>query len=356
MFGPLGSRLPDHVMALEKVSLEPAWEYDDPIGLTKCFLKILARCQEFDAILFNIYLTSFGNGELANGLGLSIPIALGALAPNRVVVYMHNFLETSDVASLGYNPSLTQRVMVRTLEALLSMLTRVVVPLPSQVTTMRSLLPGPIQQVFVPHVDAFANPVQANRRAESPSATPVDKPVSILLFGAWGPQKDLVGVIDCLESLRADGHNFSVVVAGHVNSAFEGSADQIHRLEQRLPHDVYRFILEVPDRAVAPLFEAATLVILPYNATGGFSGVMSLASYYCVPIISYDLPGMRETATLLNIDCEFVRPRDPVSLSLAISKVACGNSRQTSSTDAPSGNPGNLELISVRSALQILGY
>jgi glycosyltransferase involved in cell wall biosynthesis len=155
----------------------------------------------------------------------------------------------------------------------------------------------------------------APRRLGAPSAS---EPLKVLLFGTWGPQKDLEGAIAALRPMVRPGGSVQVTVAGAANPNFPEHARRLERLAQELPPPGFTFIGRVEDEDVPSVFLSHDVLLLPYHAAGGYSGVMNLGAAYGIPVIAYDHAQLRECAVQLGLTAVFVPATDPEALRVAV--------------------------------------
>ncbi len=315
VFATMDSKIPSS-LDQSKLEIVRSWNVDDPITLVRSLLRMLNRAHEIDSYLFNTYLTMYGRSRIANALGLVIPSLLVLFTRKPIVVYMHNFLETQDISQLGYAPSSITRVGTRSLEYVLLKSTTVVVPLPSQreeLTREFGLSPQAVPLPIEPYglMLSMKEPLDFSR-VGSPG------PVRILLLGTWGPQKDLKGALEALQAARSQGSSFKVSVSGAVNMHFPEYLRELDELAASGKSEWISLLGFVPDSEVLQVIADHDLVLLPYNATGGFSGALSLAAFCHTAIIAYDLPQLRETAALVGARPIFVRGRDLNSVAKAV--------------------------------------
>ncbi len=324
VFAQAGASLPAVPMA-RPPEVVPAWRFDDPGSLVAAAVRMLGASRRLDAFLFNIYLTSFGARRVSNAVGLLIAPFLALLSRRPVVVYMHNLLETQDVRALGYAPGRATRLLLRVIEYALLRLTDVVVPLRDQATTIARHFSVGATPLFLPYMDAaYLSLAQVAAAPSSPPPAPelgAPEGPGILLFGAWGPQKDLPGALKALHELRASGLRFRVTVAGAANVGFPEFADVLDRLEQQYRPDGFAFRGTVPDERLLELFAQHQVLVLPYAATGGQSGVMNLGTLARQTVVAYDSPQLRETAELLGTEVEFVPAGDREALLAALRRA-----------------------------------
>jgi len=75
--------------------------------------------------------------------------------------------------------------------------------------------------------------------------------------------------------------------------------------------------------------------VLPYRATGGYSGAMNCAAFCDTTMVSYDLPQLRETAAELGVSPFFASGTDSESLADVIrTAVAFVRSRPRTQEEA----------------------
>src|SRR5208282_1361852 len=224
-------------------------------------------------------------------------------------VYMHNLMETQEVELLGYHPGLFARTGVRMLERSLLKRTTVIMPLASQVAAVNDHLGLPVVPFFFPYMEGYlaAEGIRAPG-APDEAARGKGRPFRVLLLGRWGPQKDLLGALRALDHAIESGLDLRVTVAGDENPHFPGfltdlDYGEFQALSGRLEH-----VHDPPDSKVVELFLSHDLLLLPYRTVGGYSGVLNFAATVGIPTIAYDLPPLREQASLEEANTTFVRP------------------------------------------------
>lgn len=324
VFAQAGASLP-RLAASKRPEIVSAWRADDPVSLVAAAVRMLWASRSLDVWVFNMYLTSFGARRASNAVGLLLPTVLALLARRPVVVYMHNFLETQDVRSLGYAPGAAAHAFLRFAEGALLALTVVVVPLQEMAAQLQRHYSARATPLFLPYMDA-AYLVLARDRTLEPTPSPKEaaqrvRCPGILLFGSWGPQKDLEGALGALRHLKQAGRSFRVTVAGGANTGFPQYAEVLDRLSSEYQEQGFGFRRDVPDDAVLRLFSEHQVLVLPYVATGGQSGVMNLGTLAGQVVVAYDSPQLRETAELLGTDADFIPRGDHAALEAAIDRA-----------------------------------
>ena len=330
VFAPEGSDFP-RAMDRAKISLRRDWRFNDPVSLIRAFLKIRAESPKLDIIIFNLYLTSFGTGNLSNGVGLLLPVLVSFSTRRSPVVYMHNFIETQDIEALGYRPSFLRTLVAKVLERLIMLRCQLVVPLLSQKRTLEQKTHGRIEYGIVPFVEAMPGVLLGGSSIAVSSEPPSGK-LRVLLFGLWGPQKDASGILRALTEIHARGLPLEVTITGGINPAFPAYGAYLRSLVSSLGSKAFNLIEEPPEESIRDLFHSSDVIILPYSAAGGYSAVMNQSAFYRLPILAYDVPELRECAEEIGIPCRFFEPGDVAELERSLRTVQSeqlGGSRPT---------------------------
>jgi glycosyltransferase involved in cell wall biosynthesis len=226
---------------------------------------------------------------------------------------MHNLLETQDVEKLGYTPGLLTKVIVHSVERLIAKRTVLIVPLPSQRDVARRKLSAHVESFVMPYAEAVSaldDESGSGNRIPDSEAGGTPRWQNVLLFGFWGPQKDLPGGLKILHEVIKGGIRLHVWVVGSVNTHFPEYATRFERVKQALPSQYFEFVGEVDEQKLSSYIRRADLVFLPYMATGGYSAALNVAAGFDAQIVAYDLPALREFSGLIEADCTFIDPLD----------------------------------------------
>jgi glycosyltransferase involved in cell wall biosynthesis len=133
----------------------------------------------------------------------------------------------------------------------------------------------------------------------------------VLFFGNVRLYKGVRDLIDAFPRVTAS-TNAVLVVAG---TFFEPIAGYRARVQELGLGDTVRLIDEyVPNEEVAPLFELADLVVLPYRSASQ-SGVMPLAAAFRKPVLATETGGLPDALAGTGM---LVPPEDPDALGAAI--------------------------------------
>ena len=305
----------------KKIRMVPSWKYDSVISLLKTLFKMIRMRQDVDIYFFNIFLTSFGSSRKANVTGLLLPILLARLTGKRVCTYMHNFIETQNIEKLGYRRTWWAIKIANLLERLIAHNTLLLVPLKSQRTVLETILHTRVHNVVIPYVEGLCSfmcrPNVGSNFRKGNGVVP-----TFLLFGSWGPQKDLEGALTIFGELSSEGNDLQVVVAGKVNSNFPGYDRKIENVIDDFPVKNVNWTKNVPEENVSELFYGSDVLFLPYNAAGGYSAVMNVGAFYGIKVVAYDIPELREFDSIIKAGCVFVDPSDHASIKLTLLKTA----------------------------------
>ena len=321
---PFGSSVPES-HDTSKVVLKSSWAYDDPVSLIRTIFHMILDSRSTDLFIFNIYLTSFGDGAISNGIGLLLPIVLARVSRARVLVYMHNLVETQELESLGYGKRKASAWIASIIERLLVSSVRVVVPLRAQSKCLMDAHGWRLPSLILPYIDGVSGVSRSVPHA-APPPRGASEHLRVLLFGAWGPQKDLEGAVSMLSEISSSGFPLEVLIAGSLNSGFKSRKDEYLRVLSRLPRGLFSFygnlpFSDVPPESVQQLMHSVDVLLLPYNAAGGYSSIMSIAALHGLPIISYDVAQLREFDGEIQAGTIFIAPRDAGGLLQALHKV-----------------------------------
>jgi glycosyltransferase involved in cell wall biosynthesis len=316
----------------QKVKLFEFYRYDDSVSILH-LLKI--NWHNYDVVIFNMLPTGFGNRTLPNALALFVPIALKIICrQSNIKVIYHNSIFTNDVHALGYSSAFNR---------------------------MRAFFLGIVERTLFKNVDTFAlfdlykkriddsvgknNVHVLNWRhleaittlylnhaidAEFVETKKTDIPI-IMMHGSWGPQKNIELGLKVLKELKCEGEKFKLVISGGLNHHFPEYKNKFERFLHSYSEIIDEYLGPVTERDIMKIFLKASLLILPYNTPGGFSGVLELAVFFEVPTVAIDFPEFREQIRGIN----FVRLVDSEdSLKLVTKDILKSNTIRNSKINA----------------------
>jgi anti-anti-sigma regulatory factor len=143
----------------------------------------------------------------------------------------------------------------------------------------------------------------------------------LLAFGKFGTYKKAEVLLEALPILRQryPHKQFRITIAGTDNPNVKGYID---RLQTQYRHDPdVVFTGYVPEEEVAALFQSATLIVFPYTATTGSSGILHQAGSYARACV---LPNMDDLARVVEEEGyagEYFETANPASLAAAIGRL-----------------------------------
>jgi glycosyltransferase involved in cell wall biosynthesis len=305
------------------VFLRRSYDRDRPLSILNT-LWALRRWQG-DLLVFNMNTTSFGSRSSSNLLGLLMPVVVRTIFRKPAVVVYHSSVLTTDFERLGYT-SFFDRVrgaVASTVERLLFRMVPTFVLLECYKDRLDRKVPNA-------HVRTFRNeyleaiPTITMNKLDTPGlivhcGRAQGQVPTLLLHGYWGPQKDLDGILRTLQSLASEGVRFNLTLSGSVNPHFPAYAAHLEELMTKYRGIITSRLGAVPETDVAGLMTQSDLLLLPYNASGGQSGVMEIASCFDLPSIVSDFPEYREKAMTKPtvVLCESSRMDDAIRSALA---------------------------------------
>ena len=96
--------------------------------------------------------------------------------------------------------------------------------------------------------------------------------------------------------MKGDGVKFRLVISGGVNHHFPEYERSFQELLRSYSDIIDEYLGFVTEKEIMKIFLNANLLILPYNTSGGHSGVLEQAIFFEVPTIAMDFPEYREQA------------------------------------------------------------
>lgn len=295
------------------IELVPCWDFNSVLAPFQ--IRQQMRRMHADALIFNLQFMTFGEGK--------VPAAIGLLAPwlcrrkgLPVITLLHNITETVKLENIGLSKGgLAARVMLRIGRVLTRFILKsdlVGLTISQYVDIIRREYKVK-HAVLLPH-GSFDLP----SRVELP-----DDPgtVHLLAFGKFGTYKKAEVLLEALPILRQrfPHKRFRVTIAGTDNPNVKGYIDSLQRLYKNDSDVVFTgYVLE---EEVEALFQSATLVVFPYTATTGSSGILHQAGSYARACV---LPNMDDLARVVEEEGyagEYFETADPVSLADAVGRL-----------------------------------
>jgi glycosyltransferase involved in cell wall biosynthesis len=159
--------------------------------------------------------------------------------------------------------------------------------------------------LFIPH---------GNMSHNCASIDPEDK--VILMFGHMGPFKGLPTMLRAFEKIAKERNDIHLIIAGANHPNYPTYLDEFIK---KAPPKVV-FTGYVPENDLCKVFGMADVVVTPYLLATGTSGVFHLACGFGKPVVSSNLPEIRELLSDGALAL-LVPPGDADALKDAILKV-----------------------------------
>ena len=261
-----------------KVEILRVWKADHPLSILGIVFHVLKLRP--DVVHFNVHFQSYGRSRITNFVGLLLaPVC--RLLGFRVVATVHNFGDMVDLEKVHVKPSLLNRLGIFVVTKLMLLLiSRVVVTVRSYVDYL-GMRYGRMGAIYIPHGTSVNSCL---------SIDPHER--VILMFGHMGPHKGLPIILKAFEELLKERDDVKLVVAGSSHPNFPGYMERFRReVTDRVKVE---FLDYVREEDLATVFGMADLVVLPYLAATGTSGVFHLACGYEKPVVASNLPEIRE--------------------------------------------------------------
>jgi len=159
---------------------------------------------------------------------------------------------------------------------------------------------------------------------QKPNHTLPKGPLQIMTFGKFGTYKKVESLIEAVELVKkSSGLDVEVVIAGTDNPNVPGYLASVQEKYKHL--DQVRFTGYVEEHEVPTLFKNSAVVVFPYTATTGSSGVLHQAGSYGKAVV---LPDLGDLALLVKDEGyrgEFFAPESVQSLAKAIETIITNN-------------------------------
>ena len=272
-------------------------DYRKPLNMLRIPLKM--RRIKGDPVIIVYGPTAFGEGNLSNLIGMILPVLISKLSQKNVKIINQGSVFTHDSEALGYKglKDKLRRNVVKSIEKFVYKRIRTYFQLDyykeivtqkigkkSVAGVMRSDFIDPIATLYLNDLD---NLRQMERNKEH------DR-IRILLHGFWGPQKDPETALIAIKNLKRNYKNIDLIVSGGINHHFPGYAEYFRGLLNDFNDVIDKYLGYVDEKELAKLFIENEIVLMPYRASGGQSGVLEFASFFENIVVCTDFPEFRE--------------------------------------------------------------
>jgi glycosyltransferase involved in cell wall biosynthesis len=279
----------------QKVRILSSYKYDDPVSIIK-LIKI--PWYNYDKVIFNLLPTGYGQSLLTNFIALNMPLILTKLLKiKNVEIIYHNSVFTNNIQLLGYDTGLdrVKSFFLGIVERKLFKSVKTMVFLNLYKKRIDSSIGKNKVEVYqARYLEAITTSYQ-NKILECDHIEREKNSVPIILMhGNWGPQKNIDLALSALNDLKKEGLEFKLIISGGVNHHFPGYEKKFTQLIQSNKNIINKYMGIVNEKDIMNNFLKADLLILPYKAPGGHSGVLEQAIFFELPTVAMDFPEYRE--------------------------------------------------------------
>lgn len=258
----------------DNVRIKPTFDPSRPLSTLNLYG---INWKNYDRVIFNIFPTSFGKSSVLNMFGLLAPYILTKLGNRNIRVVYHNSTFTNDVEKLGYNSRIDRfkKLILSRVEMRMFKSVPTYMPLKGYVNTIlsknkKALVHFIDMRYFEGVPTIYMNALSKNKNIERSE----NSKKTVLLYGYWGPQKNLEFALKTLSELRKEGLAFHLVLSGGFNSNFPDYIGYFDELVKKYSSTIDENIGYVAEKDILKLFLRSDLVVIPYNTPGGHSGVL----------------------------------------------------------------------------------
>ena len=284
-----------------KIKIKRVWKENHPLSILGIMIQVLKL--KPNVVHFNLGFQSYGKSKIANLTGLSL-VFLCRLCGLKVIVLLHNIAELVNLEKAKIKPTFANKAGILVATRLVLSASRVIVMVKSYAGYLRKKYRHK-GILFIPH---------GSKGGNCKSIDPEKK--VILMFGHMGPFKGLATMLSAFDKILKETNDVQLVIAGTDHPNFPGYLDEF--IKNAPPKVV--FTGYVPEKDLCEVFGMADVVVTPYLIATGTSGVFHLACGFGKPIVSSDLPEIKELLAD-GASALLVPPSDSEALKNAILKV-----------------------------------
>jgi len=296
-----------------KITVKQCWKFNSYFNVFTV-AKAINKTQP-NAVLFNLQFMKFGDKKAAAALGLLLPLVCKfKRIPN--IVLLHNILEEVDLKSAGFtaNP-----ILKRIYNFIGTTLTKLILQTDTLAVTMQKYVTILEEKYKAKNIKLIPHGTFEVSEKEPNYILP-EGPLQVMTFGKFGTYKKVEPMIEAVEKVRKyTGLDIEIIIAGTDNPNVPGYLDRVQEKYKKVPQ--LRFTGYVEENEVATLFNNSAVVVFPYTATTGSSGVLHQAGSYGKAVV---MPDIGDLALLVKDEGyrgEFFNPKSVDSLAKAIEAI-----------------------------------
>ncbi|MEM6722141.1 MAG: glycosyltransferase [Bacteroidota bacterium] len=303
-----------------KITVKECWKFNSYKNIFSV-TKAINQTQP-DAVLFNLQFMKFGDKKVAAALGLMLPwICSLKNIPN--IVLLHNILEEVDLASAGFT---SNKLLQKAYNFIGTSLTKLILKADKVAVTMQKYVDVLEKKYLKENITMI--PHGTFEIASKPSYKLPEGPLKVMAFGKFGTYKKVEGMIEAVEKVRqSTGLDLEIVIAGTDNPNVPGYLANVQAQYKHVPQ--LTFTGYVAEEDVATLFNESAVVVFPYTATTGSSGVLHQAGSYGKAVVMPDLGDLALLVQDEGYKGEFFEPTSVDSLANAIKAIVTNEAYRT---------------------------
>lgn len=258
-----------------KVKIYRIWQADSFFSILR-IMRFIVKLKP-DVVHFNVSFQSFGKSKLTNLSGLTL-ILLCRMFGFKVLAGVHTFADMADLEKFNVKPTVLNKIGIFVATKIVLSAQNVVVLVKGYGDSLKRRY-GHKGVLFIPHGTTVVTdpPIASDEK-------------TVLLFGHMGPHKGLPLMLKVFKEIQSEKPNVRLIVAGTNHPNYPNYLQPF--IKAHTPNVEYTGY--VPQDKLASVFERANVVVLPYYAAPGTSGVFHLACGFSRPVVASDLPEIRE--------------------------------------------------------------
>ena len=267
---------------------------------------------ESSLVIFNFFPTSLGKNRVRNFIWSLIPLYLRFYGKRVLMIFHNSVTTTSDWKSLGYSKimDLISARLYTMIERSLFRATCSVFLLESYKSFIRSKLGLNVLAAPFKYIDSLtALLASGNSNLDLIEIAAISDIKTIHIHGNFGPQKDLEFALCILSQIAEHGFKFQLYITGSINSHFPEYKEKFEQLIKRYNSIINEVIIPIPEANIFEVFKLTDILLLPYRASGGRSGVMDLGAFFDLDVIVFNRMEYVEQASWYN-NIYLINPED----------------------------------------------
>ncbi len=295
-----------------KVAIKQCWTFN---SYTTIFSVMKAIKQTApDAILFNLQFMKFGDQKIPAALGLLLPLFC-KMKKIPTIVLLHNILEQVDLQSAGFTKN---KLLQKAYNFIGTSLTKLILKADTVAVTINKYVDILEKKyhadnvILIPH-GTFELP-------STPFYDIPEGPLKVMTFGKFGTYKKIEILVEAVEKVRSRTNiDIEIVIAGTDNPNVPGYLKSMKEKYATVPQ--ITFTGYVAEEDVPTIFGESAMVVFPYTATTGSSGVLHQAGSYGKAVVMPDLGDLSILVQDEGYRGEFFSPKSIDNLADAIEKI-----------------------------------